>query len=432
MGAMTTTAAPTSSSAAAVLCGSAAVDLVRAAIGLAREIPLTVRVDRVQHRTDGTSVGYDVTYGCGDGVCGDPDGGTPTSDYLVASTVPLALDADGVARLNDGEVDVAVWRHPGDPALPGLAAACDVAVVAGWLPGTTRLEVVTYRPLRRAVVRALGDDGVTGYVKVVRPKVADRLAQQHAGTADLGAPAVRSRPAPGVLVLAEVPGATLGEAVAAGDRAPDLPEIEALLDRIAPALLDQPATASFAADLPAQLAAVAGTLPDPVSRRLVRLGAAVGARIALTAGDHPVVPTHGDLHAANLVVAGGPDATVAGVLDVDRAGPGHRLDDLACLLAHMSVAAVSTDGSAAGDLAALRARRTVERWWAQAADPAPLAALTASVVLALVGVVSPERVPTLLELAGAWCARVSTPNAPLPHSARPGTTPITTPTKEFS
>ncbi|WP_146197088.1 phosphotransferase [Serinibacter arcticus] len=423
---MTRTARTTTAPAAGLLCGPGAEDLVRAAIGLTPEVELAVRVDRVQHRTDGTSVGYDVTY----------DASGAVSDYLVASTAPLALAAGGVALLQDGELDVAVWRHPGDPALPGLAAACDVAAVAAWLPGTTGLEVVTYRPLRRAVVRATGVDGVTGYLKVVRPAVADRLVRQHVGTAALGSPRVTARPAPGVLVLAEVPGATLAEAIADGRRAPDLDEIVALLDRMDPACASLGSTTSFAQDLPAQLLALTGVLDGDVAVRLRRLADAVVARIARTARRWPVVPTHGDLHAANLVVRPGPTAELAGVLDVDRVGGGHRVDDLACLFAHASVAATSTDGSAAADVAAQRARTAVERWWAQArrtdaGDAAALAARTAAVVLALVGVVAPERVTALLDLAGAWCARASLPTVPLPRSVASGN-PTTITTKEMS
>ncbi|TGO06360.1 aminoglycoside phosphotransferase family protein [Serinibacter arcticus] len=402
--------------AATVLCGPARSDLVRAAIGLAAGAPVDVRVERVQHRGDGTSVGYDVRYG------GAGDAGS--TDYLVASTAPAALSAQassGVVRLSDGDLDVALWRHPGDPALPGLAASCDVATVAAWLPGTTRLEMVTYRPLRRAVVRALGPAGVTGYVKIVRPGGVDRLVRQHAATAELGSPRVLAAPAPGVLVLADVGGRTLAEAIADGDRAPDLADVLALLERTAATATREVAVEPFSLGLLAQVAAVEGALDAPTTQRLRRLARAVEAWIARTARAWPVVATHGDLHAANLVVrTTDGDAEIVGVLDVDRVGPGHRVDDLACLLAHLSVASTGAGGLATA--ASDRARATVERWWSQVADPAPLAARTASVVLSLVGVVDPVRVPALLDLAGAWCARASTPNAPL-HRGGTGSVP---------
>ncbi len=43
--------------------------------------------------------------------------------------------------------------------------------------------------------------------------------------------------------------------------------------------------------------------------------------------------THGDFHEGQVHVLGG---RVCGLLDVDTIGPGHRVDDLACLVAHLS------------------------------------------------------------------------------------------------
>src|SRR5699024_1729408 len=48
----------------------------------------------------------------------------------------------------------------------------------------------------------------------------------------------------------------------------------------------------------------------------------------------PVVPTHGDFYEANLLVSRN---RISGVLDIDGAGPGHRVDDLACFLGHLAV-----------------------------------------------------------------------------------------------
>ncbi|CAM5784837.1 Aminoglycoside phosphotransferase domain-containing protein OS=Cellulomonas persica OX=76861 GN=CPE01_09740 PE=4 SV=1 [Cellulomonas persica] len=61
---------------------------------------------------------------------------------------------------------------------------------------------------------------------------------------------------------------------------------------------------------------------------------AAGVRSGLRSTDPgPVVPTHGDLHEAQLLVDG--TGRVSGLLDVDTAGPGHLVDDVACLLAHL-------------------------------------------------------------------------------------------------
>jgi hypothetical protein len=47
-----------------------------------------------------------------------------------------------------------------------------------------------------------------------------------------------------------------------------------------------------------------------------------------------VVPTHGDLYEANIFVD---ESRVSALLDLDGVGPGYRVDDLSCLLAHLAV-----------------------------------------------------------------------------------------------
>ena len=90
----------------------------------------------------------------------------------------------------------------------------------------------------------------------------------------------------------------------------------------------------------------------------------------------PVVPTHGDFHEGQLTVdrpAPGAPWRVAGLLDVDTVGPGHRVDDLACLVAH--AVAMGPPGE-----------RVARRWESEAralADPGALAVRTAGVLLSL-------------------------------------------------
>jgi Ser/Thr protein kinase RdoA (MazF antagonist) len=48
----------------------------------------------------------------------------------------------------------------------------------------------------------------------------------------------------------------------------------------------------------------------------------------------PVAPVHGDLHEAQITVLNG---RVAGLLDIDTAGLGERIDDWATLLGHLAV-----------------------------------------------------------------------------------------------
>src|SRR5690606_22274930 len=107
------------------------------------------------------------------------------------------------------------------------------------------------------------------------------------------------------------------------------------------------------------------------------LGEALAAAVA-GADPGPLAPTHGDLHEANLLVEQG---VVVGLLDVDSVGPGHRVDDLACLLGHLSVLPALAPHVHRHVPAAL------PRWVAEfdaVVDPAALRARAGAVALSLV------------------------------------------------
>ena len=92
----------------------------------------------------------------------------------------------------------------------------------------------------------------------------------------------------------------------------------------------------------------------------------------------PVVPVHGDFYEANVFTEG---TEISSLLDVDSLGPGHRVDDYACLLGHMSV----LDHLAPGTYK--RLRPILDEWTRQAGrqvDPVSLWARAAGVVLSLV------------------------------------------------
>jgi hypothetical protein len=87
--------------------------------------------------------------------------------------------------------------------------------------------------------------------------------------------------------------------------------------------------------------------------------------------------THGDFHEGQLLVAGG---AVSGLLDVDTIGPGHRVDDLACLLAHLSTVQRMNTRQAA------RMQRLVRTWmpvFDARVDPVQLRLRAAGVVISL-------------------------------------------------
>ena len=88
-------------------------------------------------------------------------------------------------------------------------------------------------------------------------------------------------------------------------------------------------------------------------------------------------PTHGDFHEGQLFVAGG---RVTGVLDIDTVGPGRRVDDLACLLAHLSTVQRMSPEQAIG------LTRLVNLWlpvFDARVDPVELRLRAAAVIISL-------------------------------------------------
>jgi len=269
----------------------------------------------------------------------------------------------GLVRLDDGERAVHVWRHPHDPALPGLEAGSTPARVADRLRAAgvdapvASLETVTYRPLRRAVLRALTAAGSV-YVKVVRPSRVGDLVRRHALFAErpegrgVAAPRVLTWSADGVVLLAESPGVSVAARVAATPAArqatcvdpAEILRVATGLPRAARALPRRPAWADRLGHYLADLREVHGV----GAVRLDRLGREIGA--AVEAGDHgPLGVTHGDLHAANLLLDPAASAARVGtVLDVDTLGPGYLVDDLACAVAHLAVLPVLDPRAYAG------------------------------------------------------------------------------------
>jgi len=311
----------------------------------------------------------------------------------------------GVVRLDGGGRTVHVWRHPHDPALPGLAAGSTPDRVAerlraaGVAASLLALETVTYRPLRRAVLRARTTGGAA-YVKVVRPTRVDDLVRRHALFAarpgGVAAPRVRSWSADGVVLLDEVPGESVAGLVArtpATDQPAcvdpaELLRVATALPRAGLALPRRPAWA----DRSAHYLGALETVHEVDAARLATLREAID--VVVTAGDPgPLAVTHGDLHAANLLLEPGTDQAndpagdggrarprVGAVLDVDTLGPGHLVDDLACAVAHLAVLPALDPAAYAG------VGGLVDRWldvFGRAVEPALLRARAAAVVVSL-------------------------------------------------
>lgn len=326
----------------------------------------------------------------------ESDGGTVTQ-HLLATTADVA---GAVALVTRDDVTLRVWRHPFDPRLPGLAPACDPATVLAWLspPGTPAparfdLDLLAYRPLRRAVLRARLD-GDEFFLKVLRPGYDDRLAVRHSLFAEAGTSIpVESRPGEGVLVLRRAPGVPLTELLASGPVDPAA--LVGLLDSLPAGLLDLPRRPSWSDRLDFHTATAAQRLPD-AAPRLAALAA--GVTTILRQHRHgPEVPTHGDCYETNIFASGQGWLFI----DVDNAGPGLREDDLACALAHLAVLPLlDPEGWA-------RVPDTLEAWLAaflRVVDGPDLLARTAAVLVSLIASVPVEQGEPVLALAEAYAA----------------------------
>lgn len=320
--------------------------------------------------------------------------GSAVTEYLFATTAEVS----GPAVVTAGDLALRVWRHPHDPLLPGLAPACDPDLVVTWPgvgPGLQRLELLGYRPLRRAVLRATGTSG-TAYLKVLRPARADRLAiRQHLFAAAGLTPAPASRPAPGVLVTPAAPGVPLAEALAGAAEPPSPTALVDVLDALPPGLLELDRRPAWSDRLDFHAATAVQRLPAQ-AHRITSLAEGL-TRVLAAAPVGPVVATHGDFYEANILL----DGSRIALIDLENAGPGRREDDLACLLAHLAVLP-GLSPAHYGRVPAL-----LEAWTRDAAarvHPDALAARVGAVVLSLVAGGDDAQAGARLDLAAEWLA----------------------------
>ena len=384
-----------------LLTSPEAADLLQAALTGDPEVVLpgfTAELDDLHYRpgSEVTAI-YTVSFRT-------PDGELST-EHLLATTA----DVSGrVATLRRDGLTLRVWRHPADPRLPGLAPACDPATVLGWLSaaeprlreaGSLHLELLAYRPLRRAVLRATVD-GERFYLKVLRPGYDDRLAtrQNLLAGAGLTVPLL-ARPVPGVLISPSIAGRSLAHRLVEWQRGhAELPapqELTALLDRLPAATLALPKRASWSQNIDFHAATARQQLPAE-ARRIDAIAAAVAD--ILGQGRHgPIVPTHGDFYEANIFV----DGTTLRFIDIDSVGPGLREDDLACCLAHLAVLP-SLDRNAYP-----RIPEVLDAWqhaFEHRVDAADLRARTAGVLLSLISGAEPDQALRRLEIAEHYLA----------------------------
>ena len=245
----------------------------------------------------------------------------------------------------DGDREVAVWVYPDDPDLPGLRRAAFPSSVAEILtrsdaaggpvqPDEVSLDMIGYRPRRRAVIRAriahpqLQDF----YVKVLRERLFDDVVLRHRLLLDAGVPApdIAATTDDKLLVLRQLPGRPLAQAIF-DERPPTSAEaLIEVLDAMPGSVAELPRRPPWSDAVAHYATMVVQVLPA--------LDRQIGWLVdQITEGLRPFPPgnepTHGDFHEGQVHVSAG---RVVGLLDVDTLGPGRRADDLACLIAHLS------------------------------------------------------------------------------------------------
>jgi hypothetical protein len=290
----------------------------------------------------------------------------------------------------DGKREVAVWLYPNDPDLPGLQRAAAADGLAALLnehqildhPVTGDhicLEMISYRPRRRAVLKAViksSSGPRTFFVKVLRESAYAPTLQRHEllRRARFSAALVAAATADFILVLHALPGRPLTQAIFDEAMPCAAESMIMLLDSLPAAVLELPRRPPWTGAIATYAEMIAAALPalDPQLRWLVAQvsGGLAGAQPGLE-------PTHGDFHEGQVFVANG---LITGLLDIDTMGPGRRADDLACMIAHLSTMQRMTAEQAAG------LTRLINLWlqvFDTRVDPAELRLRAAGVIVSL-------------------------------------------------
>jgi Phosphotransferase enzyme family len=290
----------------------------------------------------------------------------------------------------DGDREVAVWLYPDDPDLPGLRRAALPDALAALLnehrvldhPANGEdiaLEMISYRPRRRAVIKAVirtSSGPRTFFVKVLRESVYGPTLQRHEllRRARFPAAVVAAATADFILVFHEVPGRPLVQAIFDEAMPCSAESLIILLDSLPSAVVSLPRRPPWTGAVATYAEMIAAALPA-LDLQLRWLVAQVsGGLAALPPGREP---THGDFHEGQLFVSNG---MITGVLDIDTIGPGRRADDLACMIAHLSTMQRMTAEQAAG------LTRLINLWlqvFDTRVDPAELRLRAAGVIVSL-------------------------------------------------
>ena len=286
--------------------------------------------------------------GATDGTDGIGDADTSPSrvtQVIYLETSPGARDRDDVLVFRNEETDekVAVWLYPKDPALPALPtvvypqAAAVILRKMGIEPSGLALELVAYRPGRRAVVRMATQRGNV-FMKVMRPRQITELHERYQTWEQAGVPVPPTLgwTDDGLLGFAALPGVPSHTVIEKLDDA-FLDAVEALTEHYAQVASETAARTSLAERRAWYVRRIARMHPD-LTARVDALDERIGHRLRRsTAG--PPVTVHSDLHLGQIFVDPENPETVTGILDIDTAGLGDPADDAGAMYAHMLVSA---------------------------------------------------------------------------------------------
>lgn len=237
-------------------------------------------------------------------------------------------------------LSVVVWQYPADPGLPALPSvvypeACSVLLSRMGKSGhLSELSLMGYRPGRRAVVKAIvGDETV--FIKVVRPEKTEEIVKRYRSAieAECPIPRVLDWSGAGIIVLEEASGIVLTEAMSAGVDPQTLAERVIEAGHMMSALPSVGEARRPAVESWEWYFRQADTLFPAFRDSLDRLKKAV--QLAVEEGNPgPSVQIHGDLHPGQIFVDPSPPHRVRAIIDLDGAGTGFWVDDVAAFVAH--------------------------------------------------------------------------------------------------
>lgn len=302
--------------------------------------------------------------------------GRPSKSTFVATSgirVP-----DGVPVFAADGLEVAFWEFPNDPFLPGLPSATDLGQVGrllerlGASPQAVQVRTRAYRATRRAVVEASGASQRM-FLKIVRPDTVAGLQEAHSAlSAHVPVPhSLGWSEELGIVALQAMAGQTLSIALTSRTRPlPSGASLVSLLERFPEPTKETrtvPGPHELAPDHARLLRAVVPEITSRIDAIVERLG-------TVSPGERSAV--HGDFHSSQVLIKG---TDVVGLVDVDTAGVGEQVNDLANMLGHLSTLGLTSP-----------ARRDVDLYGAslisffdRLVDPVGLRLRVAGVVLGL-------------------------------------------------